>query len=177
MTRVCLALLALALLSPTQTARAQGGAPIEWGVDGAVTISFDPTVTIVSIPVSHVRAGFFFTPNFEIEPRFGLLNISSSGNRFTQTELELGALLHFGASRLETQPYLRPFVGLSSTSADSDDVDDESSTGGTVGVGLGLKIPIGSRFAFRPEVNYRHLFGDLDDDQLQFLAGFSVYSR
>lgn len=177
MKRPCLVLLALALLSPTLAARAQsGGAPIEWGVDAAVTISFDPTVTIVSIPVSHVRAGFFITPTFELEPRFGLLSISSSGSRFTQTEFELGALLHFGDSRLDTQPYLRPFVGLSSTSTDADDADD-SSTGGTVGVGLGLKIPIGSRFAFRPEVNYRHLFGDSDDDQLQFLAGFSVYSR
>ena len=68
---------------------------------------------------------------------------------------------------------LRPFVGVSSL----DTEDEESSTGGEVGAGLGLKVPIGTRFAFRPELNYRHLFGDVDDDQLQVLAGFSVFTR
>ena len=46
-----------------------------------------------------------------------------------------------------------------------------------LGIGLGWKFPIGSRFAFRPEMNYSFLFGDLEDHQIQLLAGFSVYSR
>ena len=146
---------------------------VRWGVDGGVTVSFDPTVTVVSIPVSQVRAGFFFSPTLELEPRLGLLSISGSGERFTQVQLDLGLLMHFGASRLQRQTCLRPFVGVSSTDVD----DGDSSTGGTAGIGLGWKFPIGSRFAFRPEVNYRFLFGDLDDQQLQFLAGFSVYSH
>ena len=50
-------------------------------------------------------------------------------------------------------------------------------SGGNAGIGLGWKFPIGSRFAFRPEVNYRFLFGDLEDQQLQLLAGFSVYTH
>jgi hypothetical protein len=172
MTPARIVLLALALLLPTSTLRAQSGAPIEWGVDAAVTVSFDPTVTIVSIPRSHVRAGFFISPSLELEPRFGLVSVSASGDRVTQTQLELGMLLHFDTSRLDTQPYLRPFVGLQSVSGAG-----PSSTNGDVGVGLGIKIPIGSRFAFRPEANYRHVFGDVDDDQFQVLAGFSVYSH
>ena len=165
-----LALLALALAIP-RSVEAQG-APVEWGVDGGITVSLDPTVTIVSIPVSQVRAGFFFSPTLELEPRVGLLSISGGGERFTQIQLDLGLLMHFGASRLRTQTYLRPFLGISST-----DVEGDSSTGGSAGIGLGWKLPIGTRFAFRPEVNYRLLFGDLEDHQIQFLAGFSVYSR
>ena len=165
-------LLALVLNAVPATVEAQG-APIEWGVDGGVTISFDPTVTIVSIPVSQVRAGFFFSPTLELEPRLGLLSISGSGERFTQIQLDLGLLMHFGASRLQTQTYLRPFVGVSSTDVD----DGDSATGGSAGIGVGWRLPIGSRFAFRPEINYRFLFGDLEDQQLQFLAGFSVYSH
>ena len=171
MNPVRLALLSLVLL-PLARTEAQGS-PIEWGVDAAVTVSFDPTVTIVSIPVSQVRAGFFFTPTLELEPRLGLLSISGSGERFTQTQLDVGLLMHLGASRLQTQTYLRPFVGISSTDVD----DGDSATGGNAGIGLGWKFPLGTRFAFRPEVNYRHLFGDLDDDQLQVLAGFSVFTR
>ena len=167
-----LAWLALALLAIPRTVEAQG-APVEWGVDGGITVSLDPTVTIVSIPVSQVRAGFFFSPTLELEPRLGLLSISGGGERFTQLQLDLGLLMHFGASRLQRQTYLRPFVGVSSTDVDEGD----SSTRGSAGVGLGWKFPIGSRFAFRPEVNYRLLFGDLEDHQIQFLAGFSVYSR
>lgn len=173
MPRARLALLALALLVPAVSAAAQRDASIEWGVDGSVTVSFDPTVTVVSIPLSQLRVGFFFSPMLELEPRFGLLSISGGGSRFTQTQLEAGLLMHFGTSRRETQTYLRPFVGVSSL----DTEDEESSTGGEVGAGLGLKVPIGTRFAFRPELNYRHLFGDVDDDQLQVLAGFSVFTR
>ena len=55
-----LALLALALAIP-RSVEAQG-APVEWGVDGGITVSLDPTVTIVSIPVSQVRAGFSLQP-------------------------------------------------------------------------------------------------------------------
>ena len=172
MNRLRLSLLALTLCVVPASVHPQG-APVEWGVDGGITVSFDPTVTIVSIPVSQVRAGFFFSPTLELEPRLGLLSISGSGERFTQVQLDLGLLMHFGASRLQRQTCLRPFVGVSSTDVD----DGDSSTGGTAGIGLGWKFPIGSRFAFRPEVNYRFLFGDLDDQQLQFLAGFSVYSH
>ena len=167
-----LRLAALALMTVPRTIEAQG-APVEWGVDGGITVSLDPTVTIVSIPVSQVRAGFFFSPTLEREPRLGLLSISGGGDRFTQIRLDFGLLMHFSGSRLQRQTYFRPFVGVTST--DLDEGDNE--TGGNAGIGLGWKFPIGSRFAVRPEVNYRFQFGDVEDHQIQFLAGFSVYSR
>lgn len=167
---------ALAVLTLAASAQAQRSAtpPVELGVDAAVTIDFDPTVTTVSIPVSQIRAGFFATPSLEFEPRFGLISVSGDGGHFTRFQLDLGMLYHFSPSRAVAQTYLRPFAGVVATSGGGDRATP------SIGIGLGAKLPMGSRFAFRPELNYSHAFEHgraPARDALQFLFGLSVYSH
>ena len=177
MTRILFALIALATAMFSSTAHAQrsGSPPVEFGLDGAATFNFNPSVLVLTVPVAQARVGFFATPRIELEPQLGLINANGGGGHFTQLQLELGMLLHSRPSPRASQSYLRPFVGLSSVSGGGG-----SSTSTVAGLGLGVKVPMGSRFAFRPELGYRHQFdrGTIRGaGQLQVLVGFSVFSH
>ncbi len=182
MNRVLAALIAACLVANAIPAHAQRGryrdpgTPPEFGIDAAATFTLDPSATAISIPAAQVRAGFFASHTVEFEPSVGFVSANGSGNRFTELQFGLGVLYHFARSRLETQPYLRPFTALQFVSTTGDD----NSTSPVAGIGFGAKFPFGSRFAFRPELNYAHVWsdGDADDlDQIQLLAGISVYAR
>jgi hypothetical protein len=132
------------------------GTPPEFGIDAAATFTLDPSSTVISFPAALLRAGFFASPTLEFEPNFGLLTASGGGNRFTQVRFGLGLLYHFAPSRFEAQPYLRPFAALQSISS----TGESTSTSPAAGIGFGVKFPMGSRFAFRPELNYAHVWTD-----------------
>jgi hypothetical protein len=152
------------------------GTPPEFGSDAAATFTLDPSANVISIPAAQVRAGFFASPKVEFEPYFGFVSANASGSRFSELQFGLGVLYHFARSRFETQPYLRPFAALQFISTSG----DNSSTSPAAGIGFGAKFPFGTRFAFRPELNYAHVWtdGDADDlDQIQLLLGISVYAR
>jgi hypothetical protein len=182
MKRVLAALVAACLLVNATAAHAQrsryrdAGTPPEFGIDAAATFTLDPSATVISIPAAQVRAGFFASPKVEFEPTFGFVSANASGSRFSELQFGLGLLYHFARSRFETQPYLRPFAALQFVSVSG----ESSSTSPAAGIGFGAKFPFGTRFAFRPELNYAHVWtdGDADDlDQIQLLAGISVYAR
>jgi hypothetical protein len=182
MNRVLATLVAACLLGSAIPAHAQRGryrdvgTPPEFGIDAAATFTLDPSATVVSIPAAQVRAGFFASPKVEFEPSFGFVSANASGSRISELQFGLGLLYHFAGSRFETQPYLRPFAQLQFVSA----TGDNSSTSPAAGIGFGAKFPFGTRFAFRPELNYAHVWtdGDADDlDQIQLLMGISVYAR
>ena len=166
----------LALVTISAPARAQSGSPVEFGADAALTLVFDPNVVIVTVPVSEARIGFFVSPKVELEPRFRLVAASGGGGSTTELGLIVGALFHRSASRALPQTYVRPFAQLSSFRISG----GSSSTATSLGVGVGMKRPIGNRFAFRPELNYAHQFDTGNSgtgDRLQLLIGFSVYSH
>jgi hypothetical protein len=182
MNRVLTALAAAGILVFATPAHAQrnryrdAGTPPEYGIDAAATFTLDPSATVISIPAAQVRAGFFASHTVEFEPNFGFVSSNGSGNRFTDLQFGLGVLYHFARSRFETQPYLRPFAALQFVSTSG----DNSSTSPAAGIGFGAKFPFGSRFAFRPELNYAHVWTDSDADdldQIQLLLGVSVYAR
>jgi hypothetical protein len=179
MTRTVVRLLAgslLALFTLSAPARAQIGSPVEYGADAALAFMLDPSVVVLSVPVNDVRIGFFMSPRVELEPRFRLVAARGSGDSYTEAVLVLGALFHYSASRAAPQSYLRPFAAVTSVKLSGND----AATATSLGVGLGMKRPIGNRFAFRPELNYAHQF-DNDavgsQDRLELLLGFSVYSH
>ena len=166
----------IAVFALSAPARAQIGSPVEYGADAALTFLFDPNVVVLSVPVNDVRIGFFMSPRVELEPRFRLVAASGNGDSYTEALLVLGALFHFSASRVAPQTYLRPFAAVSSVRISG----GNASTATSLGIGLGMKRPIGNRFAFRPELNYAHQFDNADvrsEDRLQLLLGFSVYSH
>jgi hypothetical protein len=179
MLRLAASLVAVTVFALPTVARAQVSEdpPIEFGADASVTALFDPGVIVLSVPVSAVRAGFFITSRLELEPRLNLTVAKGGGDTFTQAELTFGVLYHLTPSYTRSQTYFRPFASFTSTKFSGSD----GASAVSAGIGLGVKKPIGTRFAFRPELNFAHTFTDEEDvedeSRVQLLVGFSVYSH
>ena len=178
MPRLAASLVAVVILALPVVARAQVSSdpPIEFGADASVTALFDPGAVVLNVPVSAVRVGFFVMPRLELEPRLNLTVAKGGGNTFTEVELTFGVLYHLTPSYSQSQTYFRPFASFSSTKFSGSD----GASAVAAGIGLGMKKPIGTRFAFRPELNFAHTFADddvEDESRMQLLLGFSVYSH
>jgi hypothetical protein len=153
-----IAVIATAILAVVLPSAAQAQNPIEIGVDGALSTTFDsPRVTDLSIPVQRLRVGFFTSPRISIEP-YGALNYGNvEGSTFTHVNFGVGGLYHFGAARSAPQPYVRPFLELEHQSF-SDDLATGGTTAFALGGGVGVKLPIANRFAWRLEAALAHTF-------------------
>jgi len=178
MSRLAASLAAIVLLTLPARVRAQGNVspPLEFGGDAAVPVLFNPSAVVLTIPVSEVRVGYFVTPQIEIEPRVNLIAANGSGDSYTEVHLTVGALYHLTPSRAAAQTYVRPFASFSTVKFTGSD----ETRAGALGIGLGVKLPMGSRFAFRPELDFAHTFAgdDVEDEsRVQLLLGFSVYSH
>lgn len=172
--------LALAMTATAAEAQRGSSRPLEFGIDGGVTILFeDPdNVTVVSIPVQDFRVGYFWTDRVSIEPRFHINSVSSGGVSVREYAFELGALFHPGGYRTGSGIYVRPFGGILGSSFDAPgDIDDVSESDGYLGAGLGVKLPFGDRrFATRLEANFAHVFRDGDGgNRLGLLFGLSFF--
>jgi hypothetical protein len=165
----------LAVVLPT-AARAQ--TPVEIGVDGGLSTTLDsPRLTSLSIPLQRIRIGFFTSPRVSIEP-YGALNYGSlEGISFTDFNFGTGLLYHFGAARSAPQPYVRPFLELEHNSSSSDR-ETRGTTAFALGGGIGVKVPIANRFAWRFEAALAHTF-EADDirasTSLSGIFGLSVF--
>lgn len=178
MSRLAASLVVLLLIAQPTRARAQASAsPMEFGGDAAVTVLFDPSAVVLNIPLSEVRVGYFVTPRLELEPRLNLtVARGDDGDTFTETHFTFGALFHLEPARSSARTYFRPFAAVSSMKFSGSD----RTTAVALGVGLGVKRPIGDRFAFRPELNFAHTFAREnveDESRVQLLLGFSVFSH
>ena len=171
---VVIALLAMV----STTAVAQDGRPLELGIDAGVTFGLDdPNVTRVSIPVEAFRIGFFMTDRVSLEPAFSLQSISADDNDFTTYLVELGLLWHMRAMR--SGAYVRPFMGVVGFSEDVGGEDDSESQF-FAGAGVGLKIPIQDRLAWRLEANFAHAFESGDTEggsQIGLRVGLSFFTQ
>jgi len=174
-----IAVIATAILAVVLPSAAHAQTPIEIGVDGALSTTFNsPRVTDLSIPVQRLRVGFYTSPRVSIEP-YGALNYGHiEGSSFTSVNFGVGGLYHFGAARSAPQPYVRPFAELLHHSSSS-----EFGSGGTtafaLGGGIGVKLPIANRFAWRLEAALSHTF-DQDNvvrgaTNLSGIFGLSVF--
>ena len=156
--------------------------PVELGIDAGLFVGLgDNSVTTINIPADAFRIGFFVQDNVSIEPKIRLNTISGNGNTATSYLAELGLLYHF--YRPGTRPmsypgpvqhsafYLRPFAGIVGFSGGT------SNTGGVLGIGAGMKVPLVSRLASRFEANIAHTFGDFSSNELGILAGLSFFTR
>lgn len=183
--RRTLSVVALSLIAVASTASAQrpnqGGAdasnpPVELGFDAALVFDLSGGGNALQFPVQHVRAGFFLSPTLSLEPSLGLQSFDASGSdRATVYDIGLGLLWHLTPSRAANQLYLRPFVDLVGASG-SGNSESALSFGG----GVGVKMPVGNRFATRLEGYLSHT-GEHDgfdsNNQLGILFGLSVYTH
>jgi len=174
---------ALALLVAASTASAQRRSsaaslsyPLELGMDGAA--AFDLSVPAnsaktarIGLPVGNLRLGFYTSDVWEIEPFFALNYAKVEGfPGFTAYQFGSGVLYHFSPSRMQSQLYVRPFVGVVGASGGGNSNSDV-----LIGAGVGMKWPkLGGRIAWRGEGNISTT-GDVTS--LGLLWGLSYYPR
>ena len=139
--------------------------PIELGVDAAISTDDVTDATEISIPLQRLRAGFFLSPRISLEPTLAYNRASADDGSANAFDGALGLLAHVVGSptgHIRTSSlFVRPFAGLSRLSFDIDDPDggtNESVTQANAGVGLGVKLPVGDRLAWRLEGIYTRRF-------------------
>lgn len=154
--RMLVPLLAAIGMPLVQSGAQSSAKPIEIGIDAALQRqSFeyenaDGSITSFRLPASQVRVGFFVNDKFSIEPVLGLQYFKGEdSDAYTQYALGLGVLYHFTADAAKPRAYVRPLIGFVGANGGG---DSESAT--AFGIGLGAKLPIVDRLAFRAEVNY-----------------------
>lgn len=152
-------LMALVIAAPAQ---AQHGT-LELGMDaGFVFTSPDvdgaDNTFDISLPFQFVRAGFFVSDQFSIEPVLSF-DRSDFGDDFTLTQLSLlgTGLYHFSADAGGPRFFLQGGGGLQYLSV-SDAADSESDTQWLAGAGLGVKLPLPDRVAVRFSLLYLRAF-------------------
>ncbi len=157
--------------------------PIELGMDAALSYESrdNLNVTALTLPVTRFRAGFFLSDALSLEPgvalRYNRVTIENPITGDDRTEsgtsyaLSLGLLYHFRQDRTQSQPYLRPFLGISGFTGDGNS-GSQISLGGA----FGMKIPLADRLGSRIEVGYTHRLENEPEFQSgnEFFLGFGL---
>ena len=166
----CVAAIGTAASAPAAYAQDTAPRPIELGIDAAIRYrtADDANLTSLEIPIPSFRVGFLLSDQLSLEPfgRIGWQRVSiedplpgqDDSDSFTTYDLGIGALFHFAPDRTRTQPYLRPFVGISGFSGGGG--DDDSASQLSFGAGIGLKMPVADRLGWRIEATYTRLGED-----------------
>ena len=162
--------------------------PIELGMDAALSYESEDnvSVTALTLPVTRFRVGLFLSDALSLEPavafRYARVSVENpvTGDDRTQSgsayDLALGLLYHFRQDRAQSQPYLRPFVGISGFTGDG-----PSGSQISLGGALGMKIPLGDRLGSRIEVGYTRRVENEPDfqsgNELFLGFGLSFFTR
>ena len=142
-----------ALLVPAHTL-AQGTI-VELGVDAGFEFDINDNAentTSIAVPVRQLRVGVFVGDNFQIEPRVSFAFTEIADISATELGLQLAFVYNSG------DPDRTRFFVLAGGGFDLIDIESESDTQWGVGGGIGVKIPVGSRFAMRIEGDYIRAF-------------------
>ncbi len=147
----------------------------ELGGDAAVRMGLDdPNTTTFDVPVQNLRAGFFLTPEWSLEPffAFSYLDNEAQPDATTQYQFGAGAVYHFSTSRARRQFYARPHVSVVGAS-----FGGASNSEVAMGAGVGFKLPQwNGRLAVRGEAGLTRLF-DSEQTVVNVLFGLSFYNR
>jgi hypothetical protein len=162
--------------------------PIELGMDAALSYESQDNVsaTAFTLPVTRVRAGFFLSDALSLEPavafRYARVTVENpiTGDDRTESgssyDLTLGLLYHFRPDRTQSQPYIRPFVGISGFTGDG-----PSGSQVSLGGAFGMKIPLADRIGSRIEAGYIRRLEDeprFPSENVLFLGfGLSFFTR
>lgn len=174
------ALVAIALSAGTAAAQRNATVPVEstptayeLGVDATADIGLGgESFTNISIPSGSIRMGFPMSPNISIEPKARLSISSGGGDTFTAYRVEVGALYHLDATKMQREGlYVRPTIGVSGFSGSG------SQNNFFAGVGVGYKKPILSQLGTRFEAAYLRNFNNGGSNELELSAGLSWFTH
>jgi hypothetical protein len=167
------------LLGLPAALHAQGGRPIELGLDAGLSITIPDgggdNITAVGIPASRFRVGFFVSDVFEIEPSLSLALVSVGGETASEVGLQLGFVFHSKPSRDQPQAFFQVGGGF-----DYLNIAGFSDVQFGVGAGVGGKFPVGDDFAVRVEADYIRGFESdnfVAAHTIQALIGFSFFTN
>ena len=154
--------------------------PFSLGVDVISDVGETRTLTrlLINLPTTSLqtfRVGFFVSDKVSVEPRISVDYVKFEGSDATsKVTLSLGALVHFTAERQRPQAYIRPLGSIFFV-----DRRGSSATQVSLGVGLGVKLPILQQLAARLEAQYAHAFeGDSPSvNSLAAVFGLSFFTR
>jgi len=156
--------------------------PIKRTLEASVSASFqlfsenDNTETFVNIPL---RLGFFFNRNWEIEAEFAITKPQSGDAGYI-----LSGLLSYN---LRTPNGIMPFgfAGYGVTNSipvitNNVVANIPDATLGVLNLGAGVKIPIGSKAAFRSEYRFQNFTGSQNNTDIDFqvhslFTGVSIF--
>lgn len=180
-----LALAATAALAPPALAVGEKGST-ELGLDGAMTLRIFDKVAgylvsarpddafLVDLPVQSFRVGIFATDAVEIEPAIGMTLVSQSGETADAVDLGLSVLCRLSSGGGAT-PFFSAGGGIQVF-----DYGSGSKSQGRLSGGIGVKVPIADRSAFRLQgVVTRNLDNSdfLGSWDLGIRFGYSFFTR
>lgn len=132
------------------------------------------------LPVGAVRGGFFLSDIIEIEPAIGYHYATGGGGSTSQLNLDVGVPIGRNTNRQVISPYIRPFLGVARSAFSPKNGSGSSRSQGSVGAGLGLRLPAADHFGGRIEAFYRRAgqVSNLKSADLFGLSfGFSFFTR
>lgn len=167
----------VSVLAWSSTAQAQPRLEIGSSMAGMlIGLGDDNDVTLVGVPSSSfglldsgVYASLFVGSRLALEPRAGLFWISTEGDSSHVLSLG-GQATYFLSGTTRPSLYVLAAAGLLDTSGDD-------RTPKTVAGGLGYRIPVGDRLAFRLDGRYLHATEDGGNQILVTLAIGGVFGR
>jgi hypothetical protein len=147
----------------------------ELGTDLGLAIGInDPKSLAINIPLGSLRAGYYVTPIFSLEPQLSFNSFArESQTAFSSWMLNLTGLWHFSQNRRENQLFLHPGVAVTGGSGTFNPT--------FISAAFGMKNPImNDRLVMRAEAGLSHRLKEGTVDGATFLIaniGWSVYTR
>ena len=155
------------------TVGAPAQSPIELGTDASIGILFNGgTLFSISAPIGQFRAGFRSGDNITLEPRGSLDILSGEGSTLTVFSGGLHVLYNLRSSS-DSNSRLYVTGGGNIIFVDG---SGASNTDVQLGGGLGVRIPVVDRLAWRLEGRLDHQF-DASVTSLTGIFGISFFTR
>jgi len=164
-------------------AAAQQSRGLEFGMDaGLFHYSYSSgngprpaSTTVLSFPVSSVRAAFPLSGSFELEPAATLVYQNGGGRTAVTFSGNVGLLMELGGDSKLSQWYVRPSVGLILASSSGFSTSDRA----TIGAGVGTRMRLTDRIAARYEARYQYVSkaNNYSMNVVGLLAGLSIFTR
>jgi hypothetical protein len=147
----------------------------ELGTDVGLAIGIgDPRSLAINIPTGVLRAGYYVTPNFSLEPQLAFNSFAQeSQTAFSSWMLNLTGLWHFSENRRESQLFLHPGIAVTGGSGNFNPT--------FLSAAFGMKKPMmNDRLVMRAEAGLSHRLKEGAVDAATSLIanfGWSIYTR
>jgi opacity protein-like surface antigen len=134
-----------------------------------------PGTTSFSLPNGDVRVGFPTSGPVTFEIAGNLNHLSSNGESFTSSLVELGLPIALNETRTAAEWFVRPAIGWQHTGQSN----GPSTNRATLAAGIGVRVPVSNHISMRFELRdtYATKHQGISANTIGLLGGVSVYTR